>query len=43
MSQPSVLDVLAALFTAAREPEPALEHFGPCDRIAPELEAEAGP
>ncbi len=43
MSLPSVLDVFAALFTARQEPESALEHFGPCDRIAPELEAEAGP
>ncbi len=41
MSLPSVLDVLAALFTADREPnpEPALEHYGPCDRAVPEPEA----
>ncbi len=42
MSMPSVLNVLAALFTARREPEPALEHFSPCDRTVPEPEAEAG-
>ncbi len=41
MSLPSVLDVLAALFASGREPEPVLEHFGPCDRAAPEPEAEA--
>ncbi len=43
MSLPSVLDVLAALFAAWPEPEPTLEHYGPCDRIAPEPEAGAGP
>ncbi len=39
MSLPSVLDVLTALFTAEREPEPALDPFGPCDRTVPEPEA----
>ncbi len=41
MSLPSVLHVLAALFASGRgpEPEPAVEHYGPCDRAVPEPEA----
>ncbi len=39
MSLPGVLDVLAALLAGPREPEPALEHYGPCDRAVPEPEA----
>jgi len=44
VSIPSVLDVIAAFFTAA-EPEPGADRgevcYGPCDRLAgPEPEAE---
>ena len=43
--RPSLLDIIAAFFAAerARELEPGLVYFGPCDRPAPEPEAEASP
>jgi len=38
---PSVPDVIAAFVTAAEQgPEPGLDYYGPCDRVAePEPEA----
>ncbi len=39
---PPADDGQRSLHLPMREPEPALEHFGPCDRTVPEPETEAG-
>ncbi len=40
---PPADDGRRSLYLPMRPQEPVLEHYGPCDRIAPEPEAEAGP